>query len=158
VVAEPETPVVEEAAPEPMLMEVATQAPKPPADVVALWRQVLGKLSTKRLLLNHIRKGSLQSLDGGVSVIAFPSSEEGVDISMAAVNKPENRKTVEEILFGLTGQQFTIKIEKRDGMEISRADREEKAPEPPADPMEEFKNDPLIRRALEIFKAEIQPS
>jgi len=28
--------------------------------------------------------------------------------------------------------------------------------EPPPDPMAEFKNDPLIQKALEIFKAEIQ--
>jgi hypothetical protein len=33
-----------------------------------------------------------------------------------------------------------------------------KTPEPPPDPMEEFKNDPIIRKALELFRAEIQPS
>jgi len=35
-------------------------------------------------------------------------------------------------------------------------EREEPAPQPPAppvDPMEEFKNDPLIKKALEIFKS-----
>ncbi|MFZ4774117.1 MAG: DNA polymerase III subunit gamma/tau [Terrimicrobiaceae bacterium] len=37
-----------------------------------------------------------------------------------------------------------------------REEREEPAPQPPApsvDPMEEFKNDPLIKKALEIFKS-----
>ena len=35
---------------------------------------------------------------------------------------------------------------------------EEAKEEAPRDPVDEFKDDPLIRRALEIFRAEIQPA
>ena len=49
-----------------------------------------------------------------------------------------------------------VSLEIRDGIVVTQI-----APAAAAvklDPMEEFKRDPLIRRALEIFRAEVQPA
>jgi hypothetical protein len=48
---------------------------------------------------------------------------------------------------------------KREGLVATPPPREVEPPPPAAkDPLDEFKNDPLIRKALEIFRGEIQPA
>ena len=49
-----------------------------------------------------------------------------------------------------------ITLELRDG--IVATPIAQPPPEAKLDPMEEFKRDPLIRKALEIFRAEVQPA
>ena len=75
---------------------------------------------------------------------------------MESLNKPAPRTFLEEVLARLTGQPITVQLELRPGLVVTPVDLPEKAPQVATDPMEEFKNDPLIRHALDIFKAELQ--
>jgi len=59
------------------------------------------------------------------------------------------------------GCEFTIEIAEpaepsAEELAAATAEVEEAPAAPAADPMEDFKNDPLIRRALEIFNGKIQ--
>jgi len=80
-------------------------------------------------------------------------------MAMESLLRPNNRGFLEKLFTQLTGRPHTVECELRDGLVIQPAHLPSPPPEPvPADPMEEFKNDPLIRKALEIFQAEIQPA
>ncbi len=53
---------------------------------------------------------------------------------------------------------MTLKCEIRAGLVVEKIPSAEKKPEASKDPMEAFKNDPLIQKALAEFKAEIIPA
>ena len=99
--------------------------------------------------------GPLVSIDGGRAVLAFQKEQ-----ALAAKNCEEsaNRKYLEELLTRLAGSPLKLHCELRDQLEVTPVPVSAPAAKdtaPPADPMEEFKRDPLIQKALEIFKAEI---
>jgi DNA polymerase III delta prime subunit len=102
--------------------------------------------------------GTLLSLDGGTAVLGFQS-----DQSLAAghCEEPANRQYLEDLLSRPreTTAQTALRIARatRCSRHSTGANSGAEA-EPVRDPMEDFKNDPLIRRALELFKAEIQPT
>jgi hypothetical protein len=56
----------------------------------------------------------------------------------------------------ILGRKVNVSLEVRDG--IVSTPVAQPPPPPKLDPMEEFKRDPLIRKALEIFRAEVQPA
>ena len=93
-----------------------------------------------------------------------------------SLGKPANRKLLEEILAELAGRPVALKMELRDdapdpefsakesgdpatpgGNGQAKNRRETPAAVESGDPVESFKNDPLIRKALEIFEGEIRP-
>jgi hypothetical protein len=94
--------------------------------------------------------------------IKADSASVGVDsmdmLSLDLLDSPNNRRFLERLLTESAGQSLTIKFAKREGLVATPPPREpEPAPALAKDPLQEFKNDPLIRKALELFKAEIQP-
>jgi hypothetical protein len=74
---------------------------------------------------------------------------------MESCERANNRQFIETVLSELAGQPLTLKCEKREGLTVEKVAPLESKAEPPADPMADFKNDPLIHKALEIFQAEI---
>jgi DNA polymerase III subunit gamma/tau len=118
-----------------------------------LWLQLLGEVRRNRpLITGWVESGALLSTDGDIALVGFPP-----DSSLAAetCQQANNRKFLESVLLEISGRPLTLKCQIREGLQIASPSRPE--PEVPKDPMEEFKNDPLIRKALEIFRAEIQP-
>ena len=121
-------------------------------DAGDLWPRLLGEIQQKkRLLFTWARAGTLMGIENGVCTIGFPQSEV---FALSSLDKPTPRKFIEETLLSLTGQTLSVRLEVRP--ELVAVAASEKAPEPPPDPMLEFKNDPIIRKALDLFKAEIQ--
>jgi len=92
---------------------------------------------------------------GERATVAFPPDKV---LAIDLLESANNRKFIEALLSEVAGRKLTIKCVKREGLVVTPAPR---APEPaaaaPRDPAEAFKNDPLIRKALELFRAEIQP-
>ena len=79
-------------------------------------------------------------------------------MAMESLLRPNNRSFLEKLLTKLTGETRELACEAREGLVVKPVNLPEPEPEaPPPDPMDEFKNDPLIRKALEIFQGEIQP-
>ena len=127
----------------------------PPATALGadeLWRRLVAEVAKKKRLWNSwMAAGVPLSLEGDTFRIGFPITQE---FARTSLDKPTQKKFLEEILRSLTGRSLTVRLESR--ADLTESDLSEKASAPPPDPMEEFKNDPVIRKALELFKAEIQ--
>ena len=119
-----------------------------------LWPALLAEIKVKRPLISSwIEAGSLIGIEGGQCLIGFPKDK---TLSIDSLNRPANRQFIEEIISSLAGRPLTLKCETREGLAVVPPVITEKIIKPSSDPMDEFKNDPLIKKALEIFKAELQ--
>ena len=150
-------PVVEEETEPPRAVaepEEPQTSPDPPAIDPELWVRLLLEIRDKKpLLRSWVEAGALLGITKGICTLGFP---EKAAFAMESLNKPAPRTFLEEVLARLTGQPITVQLELRPGLVVTPVDLPEKAPQVATDPMEEFKNDPLIRHALDIFKAELQ--
>lgn len=142
------------AIPEPLEILPEPTREIPPRIDPDLWPRFLLEVREKKpFIKTWVETGMLLTLENGVAVIGFPEKDA---FSKESLEKPAQRQFMEETLGRLVGQSVTIKLEVREGLVVPHVALPIKAPEPVVDPMEEFQNDPLIRHALEIFKAEIQ--
>jgi DNA polymerase-3 subunit gamma/tau len=145
--SEPTSVVNETPAPSPV--------PRTPADLNTLWTDLLLAVRRDRpLIMTWLEAGMLLEVAGGSVRLGFPPGQE---MAMDSLLRPNNRNLLEKLLTQLTGQALVLECETREGLVVHPSNLP--APEPAAvDPLEDFKNDPLIRKALEIFQAEIQPA
>jgi len=156
---EPTPKVSEEPAAKPPSKAAPTASPAPAAPAVSaaeVWPQLVARIRKDRPLISGwIESGQLTEITNGVAILAFPP-----DAGMAreACERANNRSFLEAVLGELAGQPITLKCEKRDGLVIEKIAPTETKPVAPDDPMEAFKNDPLIQKALAEFKAEIIPA
>ena len=146
-----------EEAPSARVAETPTPAapPAPVLDPQALWNSLTARIRKDRpFIAGSVEAGRLLEIAGDTAVIGFPPEQV---LASDMLDTGANRKLIETLLSELAGRALVIKCVKREGLVATPPPR---APEPepaaPADPMEEFKNDPLIRKALELFRAEIQ--
>ncbi len=152
-------------APKPVVVEkVAAPVSVPkaaaePVDTHEIWPAVIQEVRANRPRLRMwVETGTLTSTDDGTATVTFPDEQ---TLAVQHCQEPENRKYLEDILTQLAGKALTLKCEMRAGFAVTPipvARVEEAKAAANRDPMEEFKNDPLIIKALEIFKAEIQPA
>ncbi|HSI14947.1 MAG TPA: DNA polymerase III subunit gamma/tau [Chthoniobacter sp.] len=134
----------------------APEAPAISAAVEELWPQLVARIRKDRPLISDwVESGKLTSITNGVATLSFPPD---ADLARETCERPNNRTFLEKLLGELTGSPMSMKTEKRQGLVVERLAREEAKPEVKVDPMEEFKNDPLIQKALAEFKAEIIPA
>ncbi|MEI9894063.1 MAG: DNA polymerase III subunit gamma/tau [Chthoniobacter sp.] len=140
--AKPEAPSVPVAAP--------TVAPD------TIWPQVIARVRKDRpLISNWVEAGRLLGIKNGVASLGFPPEE---SLARDMCDQANNRKFLEKLVSELAGVPLTLKTEIQAGLVVEKLAREEVKPEPKIDPMEAFKNDPLIQKALAEFKAEILPA
>jgi hypothetical protein len=129
--------------------------PAPELDLAALWSSVIARVRKDRpLVANCVEAATLLEIVHGTAVIGFPPDR---TFDLEQLDMPNQRRFIEALLSELAGRALVVKCVKREGLVVAAPPR---APEPaaPPDPMDEFKNDPLIRKALELFRAEIQPA
>lgn len=124
----------------------------PPASEPALqefWPKFLGEIRSKRpLILSWLEKAVPVGIEDGVFRLGF---SEGETLTLESLMRANNRKFIENMLGELLRRPYRLEAEIRPGLEpLPAAARTE------VDPGEAFKNDPLIQKALEIFRAEIQ--
>ena len=141
----------------------AKAVPKPVAAAPAvsaegLWLRFVERLRqdpNRQLMCSFVESGQLVEVNNGLAVLAFPPDADFARDSCAGKNRP----ALEALLTELTSQPITLKCETRAGLAVEKiAPAETKAEAPPADPMNAFKDDPLIHKALELFQAEILPT
>lgn len=150
--AKPE-PVTEEPAPAP----VEASAPAVSGDLNAIWTAVIQRIRKERpLMASNVEKTILLEIKGDTAVVGLDAGDVlGFDL----LDTPNNRKLLDALITEASGQKIAIKFVKKEGLVATPPPREVEPPPPaPKDPLEEFKNDPLIRKALEIFRGEIQPA
>jgi len=137
---------------------IVSEEPAKPAPVAEgnLWPALLAEIRSKRPLISSwIETGTLLGIEGDHCLIGFPKEK---TLSIDSLTRPTNKKFIEELVSSLAGRPLTLKCETREGLTVEPPVIPEKKIVPPADPVDEFKNDPLIQKALEIFKAEVQPA
>ncbi len=153
--SKPATKASEEPAPK-AAAKPAAVAPAISAAVEELWPQLVARIRKDRPLISDwVESGQLTDVSGGVATFSFPPD---ADLARETCERPNNKTFLEKLLTELTGSPVKMKTEKREGLVVQRLAREEPKPEAKVDPMEEFKNDPLIQKALAEFKAEILPA
>ena len=143
------TPVKQE------VTEVAAEITPVPAaetpDLQQLWIDIVELVRERRPLIQDFFAQAVPvSLLYNELRLGFPTEQ---SIAMETLLRPNNRKFIEQLLTEKLGQPTTIRGEIRDDLTpINFPPRPEKA----AKAEDDFKNDPLIQKALEIFQAEIQ--
>ena len=114
------------------------------------WLRVLQEVSGRRpLILSWIESASPLRFESGTLTLGFPKDRA---IAVESLSRANTKAFLEEICGEILGHACKLQFELKDGLTpVPRP-----AAPKPVDPMEDFKNDPLIRKALELFKAEIQ--
>jgi DNA polymerase-3 subunit gamma/tau len=155
---EPASPTLTALAPPAAVASAATVASAEPAsspEPATLWRNLLGEVRRQRpLIAMWVESGALLELEGESLTVGFPTDQ---SLALEYCDQPNNRKLLESIASQLVGRKLKIRFLKREGLVVEKVEVAPAAVEVTRDPLEEFKDDPLIRKALEIFKAEIQP-
>lgn len=146
--AEPEPPAP---APRPPVSEKkSTEPPAPAMDAAEFWPAFLNAVRRDRKLISAwVESGALLGMDNGTVVVGFPTSQTFAKDFL----EQGHLDFLADKAFEILGRRIKVKLEMREGLVVAPP-----APPPAArDPMEAFKDDPLIRKALEIFRAEIKP-
>ncbi len=163
----PPTPVTTEP-----LLTKAEEREEKSIDASIAWENVARTYETS-IKYRWLTKGVFALIEGDSVLVQLPPSEAK---ELASFLGEMGRKDAEEKLSKALSRKLTLRLEIGEHLtvveEIPEPEPEPapvpeaKAPEPepasaapqaPAgDPMDEFKNDPLIKKALEIFRGEIQ--
>jgi hypothetical protein len=102
------------------------------------------------LILSWIEIATPLGQSGTEVLIGFPRADQ---VAMESLLRSNNRKFVEDLLSEFAAGQRTIRAELRDDLvrrePVAESDRKTNL-------LGGFKNDPLIQKALEIFRAEIE--
>jgi DNA polymerase III subunit gamma/tau len=123
-------------------------APEPAID--SLWPRLKQVVATRRPLILSWIEPATPTLPGNRTLrLEFPKDQQ---LAAESLSRPNNRKLLEDILSEVLGGSWRLEFETREETSPPAASA---APDKP-DPLRSFKNDPVIQKALEIFKAEIQ--
>jgi DNA polymerase-3 subunit gamma/tau len=137
-------PEVTAAAPEP--------APKPAKaegspDPAKLWEEVCAKIPARGFLRTLVDSLAVVGAEGRAFTLGYPPSEKSAIETLATTS---NRRQLENLLREISGQDWSIKFEGREGLPARKANDQASAR------AQEYKDDPLIQEALEMFKGEIR--
>jgi hypothetical protein len=125
------------------------------ADLGQLWVDLVKAIRLKRPLISMwLESGVLLSVDNGIATLGFPSEQ---SLAEEYIRKENNRSFLANVLSELRGGVLKVECVRREGIVLMPVAQEvPPPPEPPKDPMEEFQNDPLIEKALELFQARLE--
>ena len=120
-------------------------------DPAKVWQQVTARIpSQKAFLRNSAAAAHVLGIEGRSLLLGFAPDQKSL---MDILGTQTNRKFLETLLQEITGGNWGVKLSVKDGL----ASRPERPPESAsAARATDFKDDPLIREALEIFKGEIK--
>jgi DNA polymerase-3 subunit gamma/tau len=127
----------------------------PPIDPSETWRKTVEKVrTTRRLIAGWVEAGTALGMDGRFFTVGFPPEQKAVVESLSI---PKTREYVEGVLKEISGQDLKIKFVVKEGLAVVAPAETAPAPAPKKESSSAtFKDDPLIREALEIFKGEIK--
>jgi DNA polymerase-3 subunit gamma/tau len=179
---EPAPPPASPAARE-ILTPPAQDPPPAPVDAAPLdgprvWNDLIREIQSQRPLITAwVKMGRLLGVQGDVFRVGYPPDQKMV---VESLGKSTNRKFLEGLLAKLAGRPVSLKLELTDEQPpppstppppaadpSSDGSPRPAAPapafsgaaagaEPSLDPLEAFKNDPQIQKALQLFEGEIR--
>jgi DNA polymerase-3 subunit gamma/tau len=123
----------------------------PEATAESVWLRVRQEVGSRRpLILSWIELATPLVLENGILRLGFPKGQE---LAAESLSRPNHRKLLEDVLSEILGDTWKMEFETRDDLSSPTP---KTAAEEAVGSMQTFKNDPMIQKALEIFKAEIQ--
>jgi DNA polymerase-3 subunit gamma/tau len=128
-------------------------------DQEAVWQKVVEQIRTRRpLIRGWVESAKALGIEGRFLVLGFPPEQK---MAMESVANPRTRDFLEAMIREISGQDWKLKFILKEGLPVAAAPElpaapELQAPKKQADSQATFKDDPLIREALEIFKGEIK--
>ncbi len=129
-------------------------------DAESLWQKVVSETHARRpLIRGWIDSARLLGQEGQSLLVGFPPEEK---TAMESIGMPRNRSFLESLLKEISGRDWTLQLSLKEGLVVEPPKPQVSTKEPPKAAAAEktaltFKDDPLIRAALEIFKGEIKP-
>jgi DNA polymerase-3 subunit gamma/tau len=146
--------------PKPQAARVAETPPAPrnetpplsQTDHKEVWQKTTERVrATRKLISGWVDAGTALGVEGRFFVVGFPPDHKS---AMESLSIPRTREFLEAIVKEISGQDWKIKFVLKEGLTVA-APAEPAAPKKP-ESQATFKDDPLIREALEIFKGEIK--
>jgi hypothetical protein len=120
-----------------------------PKDV---WRKLVDKVrATRRLIAGWVEAGTGLGIEGRFFVVGFPPEQK---TAMESLSIPKTRDYLDALLKEFSGQDWKIKFVLKEG--LTAFVPTEAAPANKSDSQATYKDEPLIRDAMEIFKGEIK--
>ncbi len=116
-------------------------------DPAKIWREVSAKIPAKGFLRTLIDSLTVLGAEGRNFLLGYPPEQKSAIETLASIS---NRRQLETLLKEVSGRDWTAKLSAKEGLP-SKNPRDY-----PSKQTEEFKDDPLIQEALEMFKGEIK--
>jgi DNA polymerase-3 subunit gamma/tau len=138
---------------------MAPDAEPKTVDPEAVWQKVVERIRASRpLIRTWVESARALGIEGRFLVLGFPPEQK---MAMESVASPRTRDFLEALVRDISGQDLKIKLILKEGLPVAPvAEPATALDELPAkkkgDSQAMFKDDPLIREALEIFKGEIK--
>jgi DNA polymerase-3 subunit gamma/tau len=127
-------------------------ASPPQIDPTEAWRKTVEKVrATRRLIAGWVEAGTALGVEGRFLLVGFPPEQK---TAMESLSIPKTRDYIDTVLKEAGGGDWKIKFVLKEGLPVPAASGTT-APKKP-ETQATFKDDPLIREALEIFKGEIK--
>jgi len=116
-------------------------------DPAKIWREVSAKIPAKGFLRTLIDSLTVLGVEGRNFLLGYPPEQKSAIETLATTS---NRRQLETLLKEVSGRDWTAKLSAKEGLPS-------KSPHDyPSRQTDEFKDDPLIQEALEMFKGEIK--
>jgi DNA polymerase-3 subunit gamma/tau len=116
-------------------------------DPVRVWQQLSAKIpQQKGFLRNSAAAAHVLGVEGRNFLLGFSPSEKAM---MQILDTQANRKFLDGLLHEITGKDWSVRISVNEELPPKHAVSGYSRPE-------DFKDDPLIQEAIELFKAEIK--
>jgi DNA polymerase-3 subunit gamma/tau len=137
-------------------------APAPESKTVdheAVWKKAVEQIRARRpLIRSWVESAKALGIEGRFFVLGFPPEQK---TAMESVASPRTRDFLEALVKEISGQDWKLKFILKEGLPVAPAAEplattDELPARKKGDSQAMFKDDPLIREALEIFKGEIK--
>src|SRR5712691_7065123 len=113
-------------------------------DPAKIWEQVCAKIPAQGFLRTLVDSLAVIGTEGRHFVVGYPPKEKSAIETLATAS---NRKQLEELLKQTSGRDWSLKLAAKEGLPQKKA----------AVKADDYKDDPLIQEALEMFKGQIKP-
>jgi hypothetical protein len=131
------------------------KAPESAADLdpVQVWQQLTAKIPPQKAFVrNSAAAAHILGIEGRNFQLGFSPDEKPM---MEILGTQVNRKFLETLLHEITGKDLTVKLTVNDELPSKQAMTSASGK---GSRSEDFKDDPLIQEALEMFNAQINPA
>ncbi len=117
------------------------------SDPGQIWEQVCARIPARGFLRTLVDSVAVAGAEGRHFTVGYPPAEKSAIETLATTS---NRRQLENLLKEISGRDWSLKLEAREGLEIHKPSASGSAR------AQEFRDDPLIQEALEMFKGEIR--